>query len=290
MDNFEHGLDYPPMLDPNPWRLSLRAPADAELFVVPFGLLFGLAVAGLVVCGVQGSGGRELWLTLGAAALTPLLFYVSSRYRLPVSALLPVPAAAGLVALTSAGLARRARVLGWTVALVAALTSFLVPSGPLRTSERAAALSNLAFSYLNAGQLEPAERRARQALELAPRVASPRLALAKILEARGNVSEALEAYRMTLFVDPGQSEAAGSAARLLIGQGRPAEAVPLLRGALAVRPGDARGWHILVLAHVANGDPPAARAAFDEARRHGITLDPELLAAGATDDTTTEEP
>ena len=47
VDNHEHGLDYAPALDRNPLRQTFRL-GRHEVAWVPFALIFGLAVVGLV--------------------------------------------------------------------------------------------------------------------------------------------------------------------------------------------------------------------------------------------------
>jgi len=69
-DNTEHGLDYAPALDANPWRL---------VAFVPFAVLAGLAFAGVAATGFRGTGGAFVWSAILACALTPIVFYGSSR-------------------------------------------------------------------------------------------------------------------------------------------------------------------------------------------------------------------
>ena len=100
LDNYEHSLGYHPQLDSNPWRLTIGLAGRGEIAVVPFALLLGLAAAAVMLAGTRGSGGWRIWGAILACAATPLLFYVSSRYRLPATALLTVPAGSGLAALS----------------------------------------------------------------------------------------------------------------------------------------------------------------------------------------------
>ena len=149
LGNRELGLDYPPALDPNPWRATVRLPGGYETPLVPWALLLGLAAAAVALDGFRGSGGGALWWAVLACAATPVLFYVSSRYRLPVAALLTVPAGAGLAALIRPGILPAWRRWGaLTVGVLVIVLSLSVPSGDLHRLQTAESLSNRAQAYL----------------------------------------------------------------------------------------------------------------------------------------------
>ena len=152
LDNWEHGLDYHPMIDANPFRLTWRITgpgglAPAEFALVPFAVILGLAVSGLALGGVRGSGGWRVWSALAAAAVTPIAFYVSSRYRLPFTALLVIPAGAGLSGLLQSKILIRRRLLAAAAGLACMTLSFSMPWHELKRVGLAAALSNRASAY-----------------------------------------------------------------------------------------------------------------------------------------------
>lgn len=282
-DSYEHGLDDPPMLDRNPFRLTLRlgfpgSPSGlAEIPLVPFGLLLGLAAAGVALRGFPGTGGPQVWLAAAACAATPLAFYVSSRYRIPFSLLLAVPAAAGAAALCSRTTSGRARLRALALAGGCAALSFLVPFPELRQAEEAAALANRATANRLTGNLAAAEPEARRAVDVDPGSTPARFALALLLERSGRGAEAEREYRKVLELDPGHAEAAGNLGGLLVRSGRPEQAVPILRVALSLRPGDRTCWTNLVVALAVAGDLRGARAAVEEAVSNDVDLDAELL-------------
>jgi len=283
VDSYEHGLDDPPMLDRNPLRLTgrlgfPRSPSGlAEIPLVPFGLLVGLAVAGLLLRGFSGTGGVTLWGALAACAATPLVFYVSSRYRLPVSLLLAVPAGAGVSRLLSSTVGAQARFRAVAAGSACVALSFLVPFPELRRAEEAAALANRAVAFRQVGDLTGAERAARRAVEVDPESTPARFTLGLLLERSGRRAEAEREYREVLRLDPGHAESAGNLAGLLVVSGRPAEAVPALRAALRVRPRHRACWTNLVVALAASGDEAGTRTAAEEAIRSGVILDEDLL-------------
>lgn len=269
LDDHEHGLDYAPSLDENPWRRG--AP-------VRFAVFLGLAVAGVVLAGFSGTGGWTVWGAIAAAAATPIVFFVSSRYRLPLVALLAIPAGAGVAGLVGATASRPRRAAASAAGFVIAAISILVPSGDLVRAGEAVALSNRAIARERGGDLPGAERDASDAVARDPSSAVAWFNLGTILERLGRAEEAEVSYRRALASDPGQAEAAGNLARILVVRGRAAEAVPILRRALASRPGHAVCWTNLVLALAATGDAASARDALAEAMRAGAKLDPELAA------------
>ncbi len=284
VDDYEHGLDDSPMLDTNPWRLTLRLtgePGDdvpaRQVSLIPFALILGLACAAVVAVGFRGSGGWIVWSAIACCAATPILFYVSSRYRLPAAVLLAVPGGIGLSVLLGDGLSSGRRVRAAAAGLACAAISFLVPFDGLRRAEEAGALSNRAAHWKRAGNLDAAERSVRAAVAIDPESSHARFALAVVLEARGRRDEAETEYREVVRRDPGHAEAAGNLAKLLTERGRSAEAVPVLRSALAMRPTHGACWTNLVVALAAAGDLDGARRAAGDAARLGVALEPGLL-------------
>jgi tetratricopeptide (TPR) repeat protein len=278
-DNYEYGLDYPPMLDPNPARPFVRG-SGFQLALVSFALLLGAAVAGVVLRGFRGTGGGRVWGAIAAGAMMPLVFYMSSRYRLPAAALMTIPAGCGLAALAgySGAVAPRRRWSAIGFALVAALFSLVLPFQDLRRAGRALALSNRAVAYRQLGDLTRAEDDARSAVELAPRSATTAFNLGWILESRGRLDAAETAYRSALKLEPpGRAEAAENLASMLIGRGSPGEAVGFLRQTLELRPNHAGCWNNLVVALYASGDEDGARLAAARAAKLGVRLNPALL-------------
>lgn len=263
VDSAEHGLDYAPALDANPLRFV--AP-------VPFALLLGLAVFGVAAAGPARTGGLALWSSLLVSAAAPLVFYVSSRHRLPVAFLLAVPAGTGVVALPSTR-----RVWPYAVGLGALVLSLAIPSAALMKAEEASALSVVADVQRKAGELEAAAGTARRATELDGTNAIAWFNRGVIEAARGRRADAERAYRAALAADPVMPDAAANLAAILVATGRATEAPPLLEKALAAWPRHAAGWTNLIVAYAASGDRERARDAVRRAASSRVTLDPELV-------------
>lgn len=273
IDGYEHGLDDAPALDANPWRRA---------FPIPLPVVLGLAAAGLLALGFAGTGGSASWIPIAAGAATPVAFYVSCRYRLPMVWFLCVPAGAAVASLMAAIRSRTFRgrpVRAAAGGLIVALASALVPSGSLARSEESMAHANLASAFAETRDFPRAEAEARKAIADDPTSVMGRYNLGVILVAVGRSAEAETMYREALARDPSHAESAGNLAKLLIERGAAEDAVPVLQRALASRPGDAACWTNLVVAFLARGDGTRARGAVADGERAGVRFAPELLSA-----------
>lgn len=278
-DNYEHGLDDAPRLDENPWRRT---------FPLPLAVLLALATVGAVT-GFAASGGLAVWVPIAATAATPLVFYVSSRYRLPMAFFLGVPAGVGAAAIFGVrrpGPWRGRLALALAAGVVVGVGSLLVPSTALARTEEAAAHANRAAVFAEVHDLDGAQAEAGRALALDPSNILARYNLAVALGKADRKPEAEALYRDVLARDPTHAESAGNLAKLLVERGAATEAIPILERALAGRPADATCWTNLIVASISTGDWERARRAVSDAKRIGVVLAPELVAAaGAGGDT-----
>jgi Tfp pilus assembly protein PilF len=279
LDNYEHSLDDAPALDENPWRAA---------FPMPLALLFGLATVGAVAAGFAGSAGVAAWAPILATAATPLVFYVSSRYRLPMAIFLCVPAGVGAALILGAARvmpSRKRFIVSVAMGLIATICSLTVPSATLARTEAAAAYANRASAFAEVHDLVRAEGEARAALTLDAASVPARYNLAVVLEAGGRTAEAEALYRETLRLEPSHAEAAGNLAKILIERGAAKEAVPILERALTARPGNEACWTNMIVAWISLGDLGRARSAVAAAEKFGVQLAPELIeASGAGSD------
>ena len=263
VDSSEHGLDYAPALDANPLRFA--AP-------IPFAVILALAVFGCVACGWGRTGGFAVWSCVLVSAAAPMVFYVSSRHRLPMAFLLAVPAGAGFAALLGP---RRPWPLAAGVCTLA--VSFGIPSAALMRAEKASALSVVSDVQRKSGELDAAADTARRATALDAGNAVAWFNRGVIEAARGHQADAERAYRASLDADPEMADAAANLAGILVATGRASEAAPALEKALAAWPRNAVGWTNLVVAYAASGDMARARDAARRAVASGVSLDPELV-------------
>jgi tetratricopeptide (TPR) repeat protein len=145
--------------------------------------------------------------------------------------------------------------------------------------EEAAGPANLALVALRLGDLEEAERLARDAVSRAPEDATVRLVLAASLEAGGRTDEAAEEHRRVLEIDPGNLRALWALAG---GEGDresflgPPDRLELLTLVLERAPGSLPARFELVDLHLSRGDAEAAAIQLEEIR----ALVPEFRGEG----------
>ena len=244
---------------------------------LPFGVLLGLTVAGVAALGFARTGGWLVWGAVATCAATPLLFYVSSRYRLPLAATLAIPAGIGVSALLRPGTPRWSRAVA--LAAVAAALSFFVPTQALARSCLASGLSNRAVAWMAAGDLGRASADVERALELDPSAAATWFNAGVVAERRGDLGGAERAYRQALAREPASADTAGNLGGLLVRTGRAQEATTVLERGIAADPGHRTCWTNLVVALLQAGHVAEARAAVARAAAVGVHLDAGLLAA-----------
>jgi hypothetical protein len=280
-DSRELGLDYAPSLDANPWRPVVRA-GPLSFPLVPFGLLLGLAAAGWICRGFRGSGDWTFWGAIAACALTPLAFYVSSRYRLPMAGLLVLPAGVGLAALLDFGLPEppRRRRLALGVAAGILVVSWVLPTGALHGRLHGQGLAVRALAWMELGDMERALKDGREGVRRAPASALAAFNLGVVAQRADAAAEAEAAYRAAIELDPpGRVDAAVNLGGMLIRTGRSAEAVTVLETAPLQPPLRADYWDNLVIALYESGDRAGAVEAVQRADSLGVVIDSGLRRA-----------
>lgn len=245
-------------------------------FAVPFGLLGPLAAVGMVLAWRRRPQAGLLLLCTGAYSASLLLFFVTSRYRLPLVPLLLPFAGYALVWLVQQGQARQWRRLGIGVAVVVLLAvvsnAGLRPADPLADAEihfdlgrveaqqgqYAAAVRSfgtavqLDSNYLqarhNLGAALAAMRRYREAevvyrraLAQAPDDRGLHLNLAALYRATGRYEQAMGHYRRVLATKADaavRAQAANALGLIEVRQGALARAVDYFAMALKAAPGN----------------------------------------------------
>ncbi|MFH1313169.1 MAG: hypothetical protein ABIJ00_08050 [Candidatus Eisenbacteria bacterium] len=185
--------------------ISGRRSAWHHLFlpVIHFGIIFPLAMVGVIYAA---RGNRDLWvLTLGYASmlLVSIIFFACERFRLPAIAFLIPLAASGAAGLLGDIRLRKARdvVVPVTVLLVAGLASnidFLDVSH----TEFPSITVNKAYVQRLDGNMDEARRLALAALEIESKNAAAFHQLGAVAEAEGDTQAALIYYLDSLERDP----------------------------------------------------------------------------------------
>lgn len=290
----EIALDEAPALDPNPWSRAT---------FVPFALLLGLAAAA-AAAGKRSEIAAWSWIAIVACAATPLVFYVSSRYRLPFAVLLAVPAGVGLSELFSSN--KRAIGVFFAVAVFSLGMPWIVGltmphAGQLRRAERASGYAQLAQGSLNrAANVSLAVERkrwigsARRFIERGrdSDPGSPELlcVVARIARDEGRLTDAETAWSQAWRASSGSPAARITAAvnlsAIWIEDGRASAAAELLSDALELAPLEENCWNNRITALIAAGRSAEARSAIDRARALGVSVNPDLEALLSAGDRT----
>jgi tetratricopeptide (TPR) repeat protein len=264
---------------------------------IPFGVLFGLAVAGLFV-----SFDRPLFALIALFALTLVVFMVGYRYRMPM---VPFLALFAGVALTRIRSPRAA-----AIALAVCALSFVRPhpashnlaeewdfdaasrlvegdsEGARRSYERALgedpqyvrAIGGLARVAIDQHRFDDASRYVDRALSLDSRYADGHYTAGLLAQIRNDAPGAVREYGAVVALQPDRVEALRRYAEALAATGDLAKAraqyervVALVeRGAVAIPDGDLAGIHLRI------AELFAASGRFDDAivaARKGIGVD-----------------
>lgn len=168
---------------------------------VPFALLFAAGTAGLVLA-------RDRWrdllfiiLILATQSLGLVLFFVASRYRLPLAPLWAVCAGGTLVALGRARGSAPWRAWAGVAMLLLTVAALSYPYPMIRKIQqfaRASQFQGLGIYLYEKRNLVEAEKALRSALAALPTAKLAHRYLAEILEARGEAAAAAEEWRQTI--------------------------------------------------------------------------------------------
>ena len=203
-----------------------------------FGVLFPLAVVGVVLTRVNW---RRLWilyLLVLSMASSVVLFYVMARYRFPLVPLLIPLAAAGCVELWDRLRTGRGRSAGGAIA--GALVVALVANWPLHDEKRLNALAwmNVGVALAQEGDLPGATAFFRRAVSDHPLSAEANNNLAQALAVQGDFAGAIPFYETAVRVEPRLIGTDYNLAVALEAVGRTSEALNHYRRAVALDPSD----------------------------------------------------
>jgi tetratricopeptide (TPR) repeat protein len=276
-----------------------RVVSVVDALPLGFGVLGPLAGVGAIALAAEARRRRALARRLAPPILfvalysaTIIVFFVISRYRLPVVPLLLVFAGAalargGAAARALAGAARPqapapaaaappppARALAARGAAVAALAlaafSLLVNANPYRVSNRSGFAQchfRLGIVARQEGRIDEALARYRDAIALDPNYAPSRVNLAEILAARGDRAAALNEFREAARIDPEYPKAQYNLGVAAAQMGEWDEARTALERAGDLAPRSADSWFGIGAVRTRDGDWAGARDAFDQMGR-----------------------
>ena len=285
--------------------------ASPLLAVLPgFGLLFPLALAGLVASLRARPRPGPLFAGAAATAATCVLLVTSSRYRLPfVAALVPF-AAAGLVSCVGILRERRPRAAVLAAFVAGVALGRIARHAPSHVHAEEWSATGYALIHLrepdaadaafrnaiaedarwspawagrgvvanNRGDLAGAERLFREALLFQPDNFAAQEALVRTLLAESRLPEALARTDELVRRDPGDASARLLLARILGAQGKARPAAAQAAEAARLEPGNAEIQFTLAMLRLDTGDPDAAEEALRRAESLGADARPLGMA------------
>jgi 4-amino-4-deoxy-L-arabinose transferase-like glycosyltransferase len=267
-DSYEPPLEYNAQLDPNRMR---------HLMPVPFGLVLALASLRLLAGRIT----RREWpllLLVAVPVVTLLVFFVSSRYRLPMVPALMALAGAGVASLIDRRRERRAW-MAIALAVVVALVSLVGLRWlhqDLYRDQEAQGLADRASAYRALGRKREAERLYRMALARQPAFFHGQLELGKLLLEAGDAPHAEEAFRAAESLDAENPDPPYELGAIAYRAGRLDDAATHFLRAYRLAPQEPQSAHNALLACLRAGRATDAIALWRDASARGLPIDPPI--------------
>ncbi len=174
-----------------------------RVLIVPFSLIAGLAVLGLVWgCREQPRAARLLGLYVLSVLATLVVFYVGSRYRMMAVPVLAVLAGRGLVGVVGSLRDRAPAGVAVAAVVLAATTAVAQMPYPIAKSTGATTLITVAAHHQEAGRTDKAIEVLRGALRASPQSPELHSELGLALARRGDFADAVAEYRIALQTRP----------------------------------------------------------------------------------------
>lgn len=240
-----------------------------RLLVLPFSVLMGLAVFGFVRRGKQ--PGRRAADALAlyplSVLLTLLIFYASSRYRLPAVPVLAVFAGFGLVQLAEAARRRNTAGLAMGIALPVCLTIVGSVPHPLSGGTGSFVLFNVGMAYVADGDLDRGIPLLEDAAARNPDDGATQFNLGYALLRRGDTARGIEHLERAATIPNVAAQANCAIGQWRMQQQDFAEAERRFRQAIAADPAFAPAYQDLGRLLFMRGDLPGAVAQYREAVR-----------------------
>jgi Flp pilus assembly protein TadD len=207
------------------------------VFGFPFGVLFPLAVAGMV--GIGRKLPVRLWSLAVVYALAVVLVFVAARYRMPVMPLLWILAAGGVMAIMAHVARRRWRMVAGYGGLMAFVVVLIALPGPFAQEENhyeAEMYYCLGSMASGANRMDEATSRLGRAIVLYPDYADAHNAMGVIADRAGRLDEAEALYRKAAELDKGNATAQANIGRVRERRSDWDGAIHAYRASLALEP------------------------------------------------------
>jgi tetratricopeptide (TPR) repeat protein len=204
-----------------------------------FAPIFALALIGLIAACRSSNGARLILVIVVAVTLLNVLFFVNSRFRLPVIPLLIIGAAFALGRLVDS--ARQGHWKTFSLVILVAVCLSMVSKVnlyPLPVGTRAQAFNSQALYYYVSGDLRQAKLAAVAALAADPLFPEANLNLGNIYLRSGKVDSAAMFFEREIAAHPLRAKGYTNLASTLLTRNRIDSALSLLDRSLSAQPFD----------------------------------------------------
>lgn len=221
-----------------------------------FALVLALGLPGLALGILRRREVAVVFIPLGTVLATVLLFYTSSRFRMPAVPFLVLGSGISLSALQEwFKTGRRGGALGLLLLSALLYTLSVAASQPVRTGAKDFYLSK---AYWSAQRYEEARAVASRGARDFPDQARFEVLLGMIALSEGRLTEAAAHNRRALALDPGNADAYHNLGILHLCEARPAEALKAVEKALSL---SLESRYLFTLAEACEGMGDRERAA-----------------------------
>lgn len=253
------------------YSLSSRFAAVARWPLPGFALILSLGLPGLVVASFRMKGVLWLWVPILSVLITILIFYTSSRFRMPIVPFLALGSGLGLGMLSEWFKKRKH----------GSITAFLVTAGILygasvgipKPAYSGTEEFYLAKAYWAQNRLDEAGKVALEGAEQFPGQAGFPVLLGMVALSRGHMDEAVQHNLEGIRRDPGYADAYHNLGLSHLIAGRPADALGSVEKAISLSP-QPRYFFTLARIHEALGHEAEAKRFYREYLRLSKPSDP----------------
>ncbi|MEW5807742.1 MAG: tetratricopeptide repeat protein [Acidobacteriota bacterium] len=266
-DSYEHSLEY---------NYSIEREYVINMAFIPFGIIISFALFG-IIASYPWRGKAPLMLYLSVQFFTVMIFYMSSRYRLPAVPVLCIFAGAGISHIMDIGQPGKIRksVFAMMAIIVISVFSFL-KMGDVYRFEEAASYGNLGTAFNAAGMHEEAISSFKKQSDLDPRSAYAPFNIAVVLAKMGRNGEAVEYYQKTIAINPDLAEAYNNLGVIFVNWGECAKAEVLFLKAIELKPFFANPYNNLATCYFVKGELQKAMEMVRLAKSRGLSISEEL--------------
>jgi 4-amino-4-deoxy-L-arabinose transferase-like glycosyltransferase len=266
-DDYEHSLEY---------SYTVESSYMANISILPFGMIIPLALFGILAT-FPWKGKTLLMLYLLVQFLTVMIFYMSSRYRLPATPVLCVFSGYGLYYLVELFRKKSTQKAIFSIIILVAVGIFsFMKIGDIYLFEESSAYGNLGTAFNALGLYDEALSSFEKQRELDPESAYALFNLGVVLSKMGKEDEAANYYEEAIKVDPSFTSAYNNLGVLLLQRGDCSKAEPLFLKAVNIKPFITNPYINLFTCYLLKGNIKKAQEIKNMADLQGVKMPQEL--------------